>query len=133
MSVRALGDLVRPTVVDAISLLGSPRLHPVTVLCPAPDTQPTPHCLDIYSELWFPLCLVHSQVSTPQAVTATLTSLCHLTAHLSVTIAWFFSLNPTFNIQSISTSCCFYPPPHTHILSGSILSPCWSHPNSSPL
>lgn len=55
MSVRTPRDLVRPTVIDTISLLGSPRLHPITVLCLAPDTQPIPHCPDIYSELWFPL------------------------------------------------------------------------------
>ena len=30
------------------------KIIPRNSALPAPDTQPTPHCLDIYSELWFP-------------------------------------------------------------------------------
>ena len=42
MSVRTLGDLVHPTVVDTTSLLSSPRLYLIPTLCPAPDIHSPP-------------------------------------------------------------------------------------------
>lgn len=124
MSMRTLGDLVHPTVVDTISLLGSPRLSPVTVLCQLQTHSLPLTALTSTVNSGFLFCLVHSQVSTPQAVTATFTSRSlRLPTSQSPSLG-SSPLTPPFNIQSISTSCCFYPPTPSHTYTE------WFHPLS---
>lgn len=114
--MRTLGDLVHPTVVDTISPLGSPRLSPGTVLCQLQTHSLPLTALTSTVNSGFLFCLVHSQVSTPQAATATFTSHSLPTARLSVTIAWFFSLNPHIQ-HSIHQHVLLFLSPHplTHI------------------
>ena len=76
-----------------------------------------------------------SQVSTPQAVTATFTSRSLPTAYPSVTIAWFFSLNPHIQ-HSIHQHVLLFLSPHplTHIYWVVPFSlPAGSQPKPSPL
>lgn len=129
MLVRTLGDLVHPTAVDTTSLLRSPRLYLIPTLCPAPDIHSTTYRPDLStSQLGISFSsLFISQMSTPQVVTANLISLSFPTAHTQVvTSSPSQSPSPgsSPHIQSISTSCCFYPP--TYIPGGSTSqAPCW--------
>lgn len=99
------------------------------MLCPAPDIHSTTYRPALStSQLGISFSsLFIFQMSTPQVVTANLISLSFPTAHTQVVTSspsQSPSLGSSPHVQSISTSCCFYPP--TYIPGGSTSqAPCW--------